>query len=148
MDWYPKWIVFLGEWENNRRKRNKQTTPRHYDTRYPTDCQGKLWLGTFGKGLNVFSPEGKRIMHFDTSNGMKSNAVNSLYMDSKGRLWVATRAGIVHINDTSNPKLEIYNHKQGLIDENVRSIIEDKKGNIWLSTNGGIAQWKSDEKDF
>ena len=112
------------------------------------DRQGKLWLGTFGKGLNVFSPEGKRIMHFDTSNGMKSNAVNSLYMDSKGRLWVATRAGIVHINDTSNPKLEIYNHKQGLIDENVRSIIEDKKGNIWLSTNGGIAQWKSDEKRF
>lgn len=104
------------------------------------DRQGKLWLGTFGKGLIVFSPEGKRIMRFDTSNGMESNAVNSLYMDSQKRIWAATRAGIVHISDTSNPKLEIYNHQQGLIDENVRSIIEDKKGNIWLSTNGGIAQ--------
>ena len=85
-------------------------------------------------------------MRFDTSNGMGSNAVNSLYIDSKGSLWAATRAGIAHISDTSNPKLEIYNHNQGLIDENVRSIIEDEKGNIWLSTNGGIAQWKSDEK--
>ena len=112
------------------------------------DRQGKLWLGTFGKGLIVFSPEGKRIMRFDTSNGMESNAVNSLYIDSKGGLWAATRAGIAHISDTSNPKLEIYNHNQGLIDENVRSIIEDEKGNIWLSTNGGIAQWKNDEKRF
>ena len=24
------------------------------------DRQGKLWLGTFGKGLIVFSPEGKK----------------------------------------------------------------------------------------
>lgn len=112
------------------------------------DRQGKLWLGTFGKGLIVFSPEGKRIMRFDTSNGMESNAVNALYIDSEGNLWAATRAGIVHISDTSNPTLEIYNHKQGLIDENVRSLIEDEKGNIWLGTNGGIAQWKSDEKRF
>ncbi len=112
------------------------------------DRQGKLWLGTFGKGLIVFSPEGKRIMRFDTSNGMESNAVNALYIDSEGNLWAATRAGIVHISDTSNPTLEIYNHKQGLIDENVRSLTEDEKGNIWLGTNGGIAQWKSDEKRF
>ena len=62
------------------------------------------------------------MMRFDTSNGMESNAVNSLYIDSKGSLWAATRAGIVYISDTKNPKLKIYNHKQGLIDENVRSI--------------------------
>lgn len=67
------------------------------------------------------------MMRFDTSNGMESNAVNSLYIDSKGSLWAATRAGIVYISDTKNPKLKIYNHKQGLIDENVRSIIEDEK---------------------
>lgn len=67
------------------------------------DRQGKLWIGTFGKGLIVFSPEGKRIMRFDTSNGMKSNAVNSLYQDRKGQLWAATRSGIVYIKDTSAP---------------------------------------------
>lgn len=40
------------------------------------------------------------MMRFDTSNGMESNAVNSLYIDSKGSLWAATRAGIVYISDT------------------------------------------------
>lgn len=110
------------------------------------DRQGKLWLGTFGKGLIVFSTEGKRIMRFDTSNGMASNAVNSLYIDKKGGLWATTRAGIVHISDTSNPQLEVLG--QGLIDENVRAIMEDNKGEIWISTNAGISQWKSDEKRF
>lgn len=112
------------------------------------DRQGKLWLGTFGKGLIVFSTEGKRIMRFDTSNGMASNAVNSLYMDKKGGLWATTRAGIVHISDTSNPQLEVLGQEQGLIDENVRAIMEDNKGEIWISTNAGISQWKSDEKRF
>lgn len=112
------------------------------------DQQGRLWLGTFGKGLVVFSPEKQRIMQFDTTNGMSTNAVNSLYLDQKGRLWAATRAGIAYISNTSNPKIEVFDHKQGLINENVRAIIEDKQGKIWLSTNGGIAQWKEKERKF
>lgn len=141
----------LYSWENGKIIEEKEINEQLPDIMIhgiQRDHQGKLWLGTFGKGLIVFSPEGKRIMRFDTANGMESNAVNALYLDSEGSLWAATRAGIVHISDTSNPTLEIYNHKQGLIDENVRSLIEDEKGNIWLSTNGGIAQWKSNEKRF
>lgn len=73
------------------------------------DRQGKLWLGTFGKGLIVFSPEGKRIMRFDTSNGMESNAVNSLYMDSQkeyGQLHVQV-SSISVIQATLNLKYTI-----------------------------------------
>lgn len=112
------------------------------------DHQGRLWLGTFGKGLVVFSPQKQRIMQFDTTNGLITNAINSLYLDKKGGLWAATRAGIVHISNTSKPQIEILDHRQGLINENVRAIIEDKQGKIWLSTNGGIAQWKEKEKKF
>lgn len=140
----------LYSWENGKVIEEKEINEQLPDIMIhgiQRDRQGKLWLGTF-KGLFVFSPKGKRIMHFDISNGMESNAVNSLYIDSKGSLWATTRAGIAYISDTKNPILKIYNHKQGLINENVRSIIEDEKGAIWLSTNGGIAQWKSDEKRF
>lgn len=112
------------------------------------DRQGRLWLGTFGKGLVVFSSQKQRIMQFDTTNGMNTNAVNSLYLDNKGGLWAATRAGIAYIPNPLKPQIEIFDHKQGLINENVRAIIEDKQGKIWLSTNGGIAQWKKEEKKF
>lgn len=141
----------LYAWENDKITEEKEINAQLPDLMVhgiQKDRQGKLWLGTFGKGLIVFSPEGKRIMRFDTSNGMASNAVNSLYMDKKGGLWATTRAGIVHISDTSNPQLEVLGQEQGLIDENVRAIMEDNKGEIWISTNAGISQWKSDEKRF
>ena len=67
-------------------------------------------------------------MKFDTTNGLATNAVNSLYLDKKGGLWAATRAGIAHIDNTSKPQIEILDHRQGLINENVRAIIEDKQG--------------------
>lgn len=138
-------------WENNKITEEKEINKQLPDQMVHgilRDKQGKLWLGTFGKGLIIFSREGKKIMRFDTSNGMVSNAVNYLYLDSKNRLWAATRAGIIRINDTSNPTLEILGRKQGLINDNVRSITEDKDGTIWLSTNAGISQWKNDEKRF
>lgn len=141
----------LYAWENDKITEEKEINAQLPDLMVhgiQKDRQGKLWLGTFGKGLIVFSPEGKRIMRFDTSNGMASNAVNSLYMDKKGGLWATTRAGIVHISDTSNPRLEVLGQEQGLIDENVRAIMEDNKGEIWISTNAGISQWESDEKRF
>lgn len=111
------------------------------------DRQGKLWLGTFGKGLIAFSPKAEKIVEINTYNN-KTLAIRSLYLDRKGRLWIGTRTGIGYIQDTAHPQIIMLGKEQGLINQNVRSIIEDKKGNIWLSTNGGIAQWKNDEKRF
>lgn len=141
----------LFSWENgsiNEEKAINEQLPDLMIHGILKDSQGKLWLGTFGKGLVVFSPNKQRIMQFDTTNGMLTNAVNSLYLDKNGGVWAATRAGITYIKDTAKPKIEILNYKQGLINENVRAIIEDKQGKIWLSTNGGIAQWKEKEKRF
>lgn len=112
------------------------------------DRQGKLWLGTFGKGLAVFDQNEKLVKRIDTSNGLTSNAVNSIYQDSKGELWIATRNGIVHIKDTETYGFSLYGNEQGLGENNVRAITEDAKGQIWLSTNGGISLWKSDKKRF
>ena len=43
-----------------------------------------------------------------TSNGMESNAVNALYIDSEGNLWAATRAGIVLDVYTNEPGIQVY----------------------------------------
>lgn len=111
------------------------------------DSQGKLWLGTFGKGLVVFSPNKQRIMQFDTTNGMLTNAVNSLYLDKNGGVWAATRAGITYIKDTAKPKIEILNYKQGLINENVRAIIEDKQGKSGSVPMEALPNGKKKRKD-
>ena len=86
-------------------------------------------------------------MHFDTSNGMESNTVNSLYMGSKGRLWVATIAGIA-TSMIRQSKLEIYNHKQGLIKKMSEIIIEDKKGKFGSVKTEELPNGKVMKRDF
>lgn len=112
------------------------------------DKQGKLWIGTFGKGLIIFDPNDKRVKRIDKSNGLASNAINALYQDRNGDIWAATRGGLVHITDTETYTFEQFNNRQGLANNNVRAIIEDDNGQLWLSTNEGISVWKNDIQRF
>ena len=106
------------------------------------DKEGKLWVGTFGKGIFIFDNNNRLIANLVKDNGFISNAVNHLYMDTKGRVWAATRGGLVHFENTAEiTHHEVYNEKQGLENSFVRAIQEDGEGNIWVSTNTGISLW-------
>lgn len=113
------------------------------------DRQGKLWVGTFGKGIWVFDNAYKVVAILEVANGLCSNAINHLYMDSAGGVWAATRNGLAYIKDTNHPeKYEHYGDKENLEDNHVRAIQEDKYGAIWISTNGGISYWNKQKKSF
>ncbi|MDR1886422.1 MAG: response regulator, partial [Prevotellaceae bacterium] len=113
------------------------------------DRQGKLWVGTFGKGIFVFDRNNRLVAEFNNENGFCSNAINHLYIDGKGGVWAATRNGIGYFNDSSNPShFELYNEEQELADSHVRAIQEDRAGNIWLSTNNGISCWNRHSRKF
>ncbi len=113
------------------------------------DRQGKLWIGTYGRGVFVFDDKEVLMAHFDMENGFCSNSVSHLFIDSKGGVWAATRNGIAHFSDTSHPeKYQLYGVKQGLTNTHVRAIHEDVVGNIWLSTNDGISLWDKKHQEF
>ena len=111
------------------------------------DAQHRVWVGYFGYGIEVFSPQMKRIKSFNSSNGEKefipSNAVNHLMHDSKGRIWAATNEGAICFDVKNRDKLVIYDQKQGMSNIHVRAIIEDEMHNIWMSTNRGISCLKA-----
>ena len=48
------------------------------------DKNGQLWVGTDGKGLNVFSPERKRLATYEREGG---SIVAAATRDSYGNLW-------------------------------------------------------------
>jgi ligand-binding sensor domain-containing protein len=48
------------------------------------DREGKLWIGTFGKGIFIFDDNDNLIANIVRDKGFISNAINHLYMDSKG----------------------------------------------------------------
>lgn len=100
------------------------------------DREGQLWIGTLNHGLFCVSPDRCQMTRYTKENGMPSNHVNDLLIDSDHTVWVATRYGLVSI---SNQGIQTYNHEQGLKDTHIRAILEDRSGNIWVSTYSGIA---------
>ncbi|WP_455673814.1 hybrid sensor histidine kinase/response regulator transcription factor [Phocaeicola sp.] len=113
------------------------------------DKGGKMWVGTFGKGVVIFDENGKRMLNFNTLNGLPSNAVNSMMQDSRQRIWVATRDGVIVFKDSSQPeRFEHFGAKEGLENTQVRAIQEDHEGHIWISTNGGISRLDEKTKRF
>ena len=46
------------------------------------DKNGKLWVGTFGKGVVVFDEDDKKLYNFTTDHSFPSNAVNYMMEDS------------------------------------------------------------------
>ena len=104
------------------------------------DKQGKLWIGTFGKGIQILNRHNNLVYSLTTDNGMASNAVSHLAMNSRGEIWAATRNGLVFFERTDNPNgFRIFSEKDGIENSYVRAIQEDGKGNIWFSTNNGIS---------
>lgn len=115
------------------------------------DRRGRMWIGTFGKGVSVFDPRGNKIADFNLDTGFPSNAVNALMCDSRGLMWVATRDGLLYFPDAAHPEkfTEINVLKRAGI-THVMAIEEDDAHNIWVSTNKGIAHYnvKTEELSF
>jgi signal transduction histidine kinase/ligand-binding sensor domain-containing protein/DNA-binding NarL/FixJ family response regulator len=113
------------------------------------DRQGKLWVGTFGKGIFVFDAGNQLVAHMEVDNGFCSNAILHLYTDSKGSIWAATRNGIVYFKDTAKPEdYEMYGDSEGIENSHVLAIQEDRNNNIWLSTDNGISFWDKQNRKF
>lgn len=113
------------------------------------DADGKLWVGTFGKGIYIFSPEGKLLVNHQLENKFPSNAINSLTIDSEGRIWAATREGVIlfpNIHDIYT--YHSFGDAEGLANTQVRAVCEDRDGNIWVSTNAGISRLNETQKWF
>jgi signal transduction histidine kinase/ligand-binding sensor domain-containing protein/DNA-binding NarL/FixJ family response regulator len=113
------------------------------------DRQGKLWVGTFGKGIFVFDADNRLVSHIEVVNGFCSNAILHFYMDSKGSIWAATRNGIACFINTAKPDdFELYGDPEGIENSHVLAIQEDLNGNIWLSTDNGISFFDKENRKF
>lgn len=112
------------------------------------DRDSQLWIGTFGKGLSVFSKNGRLIRTFDNDKGFPSNAVNCIKMDSSGKIWVGTRNGLAMFAPGKNPSnYKFYDSSHG-IKGHVESVEEDYRGGIWASTSSGLARKENSEDQF
>src|SRR5262249_56382871 len=61
---------------------------------------GRLWVGTMEKGLNLLDPRSGRFQRFEhqpeNPHSLPSDAVHALFVDAAGSLWVGTHGGLGH----------------------------------------------------
>jgi len=112
------------------------------------DQRDRMWIGSFGEGLNILDAAFRVVKTFNTFSGFYSNTINCIYRDSQNRMWVGTGEGLILFPSDEVSNYTLYTEKDGLRNSHIRAVTEDKEKNIWLSTNGGISEWINKERKF
>jgi ligand-binding sensor domain-containing protein len=85
--------------------RNPSLLPGGYVSSMLTDRKGRLWVATFGRGIQVEQRRdaaGRPIFRRLTqSDGLPQNSVDALLEDVDGNIWVSTDGGLARINPDS-----------------------------------------------
>ncbi len=107
------------------------------------DKKGNLWVGYYGIGIQVFSPQMKMLAWYRTENEGKlhllSNTITHLFCDKEGRIWAASNEGLICMGTKPGQQTTVYDLASGLTNIHIRAITQDRKGNIWMSHNRGIS---------
>ncbi|HXC03498.1 MAG TPA: two-component regulator propeller domain-containing protein, partial [Bacteroidia bacterium] len=95
------------------------------------DKKGNTWIGDFGSGLFRVD-KNKDFRNYSLANGLPSNNIVTVFVDSKDNLWIGTSdVGVVYsTGDAFTP----WSSKVGLTDKFVWSITEDDKGVLFFGT--------------
>ncbi len=65
------------------------------------DPAGRLWVATYGGGLNRFDPVRQQFHHYREENGLPHDQVTGLLEDDAGRLWISTNHGLGRFDPVS-----------------------------------------------
>lgn len=103
------------------------------------DEKGRFWIGTFGDGLGIYTPDLQKIKTFTQRDGFCSNTINQIIQDKQKRMWIGTGEGLVCFLSTDELNYKTYQRKDGLINTNICAIAEDKKEISGLVTTKGSA---------
>ncbi|MEZ4953928.1 MAG: ATP-binding protein [Saprospiraceae bacterium] len=117
----------------------------------PTD--GKVWMGTYGQGIFIFTEEGDLSIQLHTSEDspiiLNSNIVSGFYEDSRGRMWIGHGKGLSCISaDLSKIEHFYIDLKQPELRLVYSILPEDDDRYLWLSTSKGIFRFDSETGDF
>ncbi|WP_179952085.1 ligand-binding sensor domain-containing protein [Marinicella rhabdoformis] len=116
------------------------------------DSKNKLWIGTFGGGVNTLDLGTDEITRHpysnDNSDLKTSPFVQTFLEDSQSNTWIGTPDGLFKFTgEVSKHYKHIENNKNSLIHSRVWSLVESLKGDIFIGTSNGLSKLnpKTDE---
>ncbi len=107
------------------------------------DTAGNIWMGTYGKGIDILSQNRKSFKHLNASaelGSLSNNVILDIYQDIDGVIWVGTMSGGLNKYNPQKGNFTTFKktNKNSLSDDIVRSIYEPEKGILYLATEKGL----------
>ena len=92
-----------------------------------------VWLATLGGGTRIeYDANGMNVQNFGRAEGLVSDYIYQVFMDSRGRVWFATDGKGAGMLDSKG----FHHYESGLTSKVVYGFAEDKKHNIWINVQG------------
>ncbi len=116
------------------------------------DKLGRLWIGTFNSGVNLYIPWKKKFIRFnyneDNLNSLSNDNINAVVEDKEGNIWVGTDYGLNQIVKTVSTDttfiisrgIKVTDKKYALENVKVLSLLIDSQGVLWVGTNNGLSK--------
>lgn len=118
---------------------------------FPTDIDitslGVIWSRRSlaeGGGIGVFDPAFEQKRTIRTPDGLPSNAVTGISIDTENEAWIGTSAGIGNYISASFPfnsfgvTIPIFEGRFLFEDEIINDVLTDGGDRIWVATNTGV----------
>jgi signal transduction histidine kinase/ligand-binding sensor domain-containing protein len=117
---------------------------------------GRLLIGTYGSGLISIDINSGSTRTFsyapDDPQGISSNIVSSLLVDTRGITYIGTRGGGLNLLSPDSNEFLRFSSNPGVAnsisDNNINQIIQTRDGMIWIATMGGLNQFDPETNSF
>ncbi|MEL6536029.1 MAG: ATP-binding protein, partial [Bacteroidota bacterium] len=109
------------------------------------DSQGRLWVGYYQTGIDVFSADrqSRRYIPYmeGDEQGLGAGTVFKIFEDRQGQIWVGTYRGGLQKYQEDSGTFYSYRHDEedpySISGNDIRDIAEDAQGRLWLAVHGG-----------
>jgi signal transduction histidine kinase/ligand-binding sensor domain-containing protein/DNA-binding response OmpR family regulator len=112
------------------------------------DKQGRIWIGSFDKGIFLIKEEGDNIQ-FVPAVGLFKNypkdafpKIRHMALDAGGNIWAGTTNGLLLLQTGNGAGVcstykKIPGDKNSLGNNDIQFVFRDSKNRMWLATSGG-----------
>lgn len=102
------------------------------------DDNGRIWMGTYDKGISIFDPEEQAFVRELTErNGLPANDLGYAMKDRQGRFWFTSYTKGIFCMDGEKTILHLHN-ENGLPDNETYVLAQGPDNRIWVGSKSGL----------